>query len=46
MIDEALALQDAGADVALVECIPAELAARLTEALANPADWDWRGRGL
>ncbi len=36
MIDEALALQDAGADVALVECIPAELAARLTEALAIP----------
>ena len=36
IIDEALALQDAGADVALVECIPAELAARLTEALAIP----------
>ena len=36
MIDEALALQDAGADVALVECIPAELAARLTEALEIP----------
>jgi len=32
IIDEALALQDAGADVALVECIPAELGARLTEA--------------
>ncbi|MCP5158393.1 MAG: 3-methyl-2-oxobutanoate hydroxymethyltransferase [Gammaproteobacteria bacterium] len=36
IIDEALALQDAGADVALVECIPAELAARLTKALAIP----------
>jgi 3-methyl-2-oxobutanoate hydroxymethyltransferase len=36
MIDEALALQDAGADVALVECIPAELGARLTEALEIP----------
>lgn len=36
MIDEALALQDAGADVALVECIPAELGARLAEALAIP----------
>ena len=34
IIDEALALQDAGADVALVECIPAELGARLAEALA------------
>jgi 3-methyl-2-oxobutanoate hydroxymethyltransferase len=36
IIDEALALQEAGADVALVECIPAELAARLTEALEIP----------
>ena len=36
IIDEALALQDAGADVALVECIPAELAARLAEALEIP----------
>ena len=36
IIDEALALQDAGADMALVECIPAELAARLAEALAIP----------
>lgn len=36
LIDEALALQDAGADVALVECIPAELATRLTEALDIP----------
>ena len=36
IIDEALALQDAGADIALVECIPAELAERLTEALVIP----------
>ena len=36
ILDEALALQDAGADVALVECIPSELAARLTEALDIP----------
>jgi len=36
IIDEALALQEAGADIALVECIPAELAARLTEALDIP----------
>lgn len=36
LIDEALALQDAGADVALVECVPAELGARLAEALAIP----------
>ncbi|MBK7542667.1 MAG: 3-methyl-2-oxobutanoate hydroxymethyltransferase [Candidatus Competibacteraceae bacterium] len=36
MIDEALALQEAGADIALVECIPAELGARLTEALDIP----------
>ena len=36
MINEALTLQEAGADIALVECIPAELAARLTEALAIP----------
>ncbi|MFO1371106.1 MAG: 3-methyl-2-oxobutanoate hydroxymethyltransferase [Candidatus Competibacteraceae bacterium] len=36
IMDEALALQDAGADVALVECVPAELGARLTEALEIP----------
>ena len=36
ILDEALALQEAGADVALVECIPAELAARLTAALDIP----------
>ena len=36
IIDEALLLQEAGADLALVECIPTELAARLTEALTIP----------
>jgi len=36
MIDDALLLQDARTDVLLVECIPAELAARLTEALDIP----------
>jgi 3-methyl-2-oxobutanoate hydroxymethyltransferase len=36
IMDEALLLQDAGADVALAECIPAELAARLSEALTIP----------
>lgn len=36
ILDEALALQEAGADMALVECIPATLAARLTEALDIP----------
>lgn len=36
IIDEALALQDAGADVALVECIPAELGTRLAKALDIP----------
>jgi len=36
MMDEALALQEAGADIALVECIPAELAGRLTEKLDVP----------
>lgn len=36
IIDEALLLQEAGADLVLVECIPAQLAARLTEALTIP----------
>lgn len=36
ILDDALILQEAGADVALVECIPAALAARLTAALDIP----------
>ncbi|MCP5421057.1 MAG: 3-methyl-2-oxobutanoate hydroxymethyltransferase [Gammaproteobacteria bacterium] len=36
LLDDALRLQDAGADVALVECIPADLAARLTRSLEIP----------
>lgn len=36
IIDEALLLQDAGADVALVECVPAALAGRLRAALDIP----------
>lgn len=36
MVNEAMLLQDAGADVLLVECIPADLAARLTEQLEIP----------
>jgi 3-methyl-2-oxobutanoate hydroxymethyltransferase len=36
ILEEALVLQEAGADVLLVECIPAELAARLSESLEIP----------
>ncbi|MDJ0656672.1 MAG: 3-methyl-2-oxobutanoate hydroxymethyltransferase [Xanthomonadales bacterium] len=36
IIDEALVLQDAGASVILLECVPAELGARVTEALEVP----------
>jgi 3-methyl-2-oxobutanoate hydroxymethyltransferase len=36
LLDDARRLQDAGADVALVECIPADLAARLTQTLEIP----------
>lgn len=36
MIEEALLLQDAGADLLVVECIPAELGARLSEELEIP----------
>ncbi len=36
MIDEALLLADAGADFILLECVPAELAKRLTETVPVP----------
>ncbi|PWV63393.1 3-methyl-2-oxobutanoate hydroxymethyltransferase [Plasticicumulans acidivorans] len=36
MLDDALALQDAGADMVVLECIPAELGARLTTELDIP----------
>lgn len=36
ILDDALRLQDAGSDVLLVECIPSELAARLTDTLDIP----------
>jgi len=36
MIDEALTLQDAGASVLLLECIPEELGERITKALDIP----------
>jgi len=36
MIDEALILQDAGAGIILLECIPRRLGARITEALDVP----------
>lgn len=36
LIDDALKLQDAGADVALVECVPSELGTRLSEVLEIP----------
>lgn len=36
IVDEALLLQDAGSDVLLVECIPAELGAQLAESLEIP----------
>ena len=36
MIDEALVLQDAGADLLVVECIPAELGSRISEELDIP----------
>ena len=36
MVDEALILQDAGADIILVECVPTELGQRITEQLEVP----------
>lgn len=36
MLSEALALEQAGADMMLLECVPGELARRITEALAIP----------
>ncbi|MEE4376729.1 MAG: 3-methyl-2-oxobutanoate hydroxymethyltransferase [Candidatus Competibacteraceae bacterium] len=36
LLDDALRLQDAGADIVLVECIPADLSARLADALEVP----------
>lgn len=36
MIDEALILQESGADIVLLECVPAELGARITAALEVP----------
>jgi 3-methyl-2-oxobutanoate hydroxymethyltransferase len=36
MVDEALVLQDAGAGIILLECVPRELGARITEALEVP----------
>lgn len=36
MLDEAKAMQDAGADMLLMECIPAELAEKITQALMIP----------
>lgn len=36
MLQDARAMQDAGADLMLLECVPSELAARITEALTIP----------
>ncbi|WP_260259894.1 3-methyl-2-oxobutanoate hydroxymethyltransferase [Vibrio intestinalis] len=36
MVRDALALQEAGAQIVLLECVPAELAARITEVLDVP----------
>ncbi len=36
MMEDAIALQNAGADIVLLECIPAELGAAITEALEVP----------
>ncbi len=36
MVDDALALVDAGADILLLECVPTALAARITQAVTIP----------
>jgi len=36
MVRDALALQEAGAQIVLLECVPQELAARITEVLDVP----------
>ncbi len=36
MVKDALALQEAGAQIVLLECVPAELAARITQVLDVP----------
>ena len=36
MLADALAMQDAGADIILLECVPSDLAKRITEALTIP----------
>ncbi|MEO0421490.1 MAG: 3-methyl-2-oxobutanoate hydroxymethyltransferase [Pseudomonadota bacterium] len=36
MVDDALALQNAGADIVLLECVPSPLGARITQALEVP----------
>lgn len=36
MVRDALALQDAGAQIILLECVPSELAARITEVCDVP----------
>jgi 3-methyl-2-oxobutanoate hydroxymethyltransferase len=36
ILHDAKAMQDAGADIVLLECVPSELAAKITEALAVP----------
>ncbi|HBR97933.1 MAG TPA: 3-methyl-2-oxobutanoate hydroxymethyltransferase [Gammaproteobacteria bacterium] len=36
MLDDALALEEAGADVLLLECVPRELAKKITESVSTP----------
>jgi 3-methyl-2-oxobutanoate hydroxymethyltransferase len=46
MIDDARALQDAGADIVLLECIPAELGAEITGKLTVPVIGIGAGPGV